>query len=312
MSTPVSTLGGLQRSGARRPEWRRRWLNRETGAAWLFILPSLIGFILFYAVPAIRGLWISTTDWDLLTDPTFIGAENYAKLVSDPNFWNALKVTLYYVVLNIPLQTAIAIGIAVMMDRLTKSIVVRSIIILPWLMPNVVVALLWLWLLDPTLGIVNVGLQALGLDSIPFLTSTQFAMPSIAGINIWRHMGYTALLIFAGLQAIPGSVYEAAAIDGASEARTFWSVTIPLLRPVLVFVMVTSVIGSFQIFDTVAITTQGGPINATKVLNWFIYEQAFERFNMGYATAVSVVLFLILISVSLIQMRLMRADESDY
>lgn len=142
MSTPVSTLGGLQGSGARRPEWRRRWLNRETGAAWLFILPSLIGFILFYAVPAIRGLWISTTDWDLLTDPTFIGAENYAKLVSDPNFWNALKVTLYYVVLNIPLQTAIAIGIAVMMDRLTKSIVVRSIIILPWLMPNVVVALL--------------------------------------------------------------------------------------------------------------------------------------------------------------------------
>ena len=312
MSTPASTMGGLQGSAVRRPGWRKRWLNRETGAAWLFILPSLIGFVLFYAVPAIRGLWISTTDWDLLTDPTFIGAENYAKLVSDPNFWNALKVTLYYVVLNIPLQTVIAIGIAVMMDRLTKSIFVRSIIILPWLMPNVVVALLWLWLLDPTLGIVNVGLQALGLDSIPFLTSTQFAMPSIAGINIWRHMGYTALLIFAGLQAIPGSVYEAAAIDGASEARTFWSVTIPLLRPVLVFVMVTSVIGSFQIFDTVAITTQGGPINATKVLNWFIYEQAFERFNMGYATAVSVVLFLILISVSLIQMRLMRADESDY
>ncbi|MCB0133259.1 MAG: sugar ABC transporter permease, partial [Caldilineaceae bacterium] len=216
MSTPASTMGGLQGSAVRRPGWRKRWLNRETGAAWLFILPSLIGFVLFYAVPAIRGLWISTTDWDLLTDPTFIGAENYAKLVSDPNFWNALKVTLYYVVLNIPLQTVIAIGIAVMMDRLTKSIFVRSIIILPWLMPNVVVALLWLWLLDPTLGIVNVGLQALGLDSIPFLTSTQFAMPSIAGINIWRHMGYTALLIFAGLQAIPGSVYEAAAIDGAS------------------------------------------------------------------------------------------------
>ena len=130
-------------------------------------------------------------------------------------------------------------------------------------------------------------------------------------INIWEYVGYTALLIFAGLQSIPGSVYEAASIDGASENQMFWRVTIPLLRPVLVFVIVTSVIGSFQIFDTIAITTKGGPVNATKVINWYIYEQAFSRFNMGYATALSIVLFLILILISLLQMRLMRAGESD-
>jgi len=125
-------------------------------------------------------------------------------------------------------------------------------------------------------------------------------MPSIAGINIWRHVGYTALLIFAGLQTIPKDVYEAGAIDGATETRMFWSITIPLLRPVLVFVLVTTVIGSFQIFDTIAITTKGGPVNATRVIYWYIYEFAFSRFQMGYATAVAVVLFLILITITII------------
>ncbi len=291
--------------------WQRRWFNGESITAMLFILPSLIGFTIFYAVPAVRGLWISFTNWDLLRDARFIGLENYIRLLNDPDFWNALKVTLYYVLLNIPLQTVLAMVIAVMMSRLTKSMVIRALIILPWLMPPVVVGLIWLWLLDPNLGIINAGLKALGLPMIAFLGLPQWAMPTIAMINIWEYVGYTALLIFAGLQSIPGSVYEAASIDGASENQMFWKVTVPLLRPVLVFVVVTSVIGSFQIFDTIAITTKGGPINATQVMNWYIYEQAFNRFNMGYATALSIVLFLILIFVSMMQMRLMRAGESD-
>jgi multiple sugar transport system permease protein len=232
--------------------------------------------------------------------------------VQDPEFHNALRVTIYYVLLNIPLQTLLALVIATLMDRLTKSFIVRSIIIVPWLMPSVVVGLLWLWLLDPTLGIANVTLKNLGFPVIPFLNTTQWAMPSIAMINIWQYVGYTALLIFAGLQSIPGSVYEAASIDGANETQMFWRITIPLLRPVLVFVLVTSIIGSFQIFDTIAITTKGGPVDATRVVNWMIVQQAFERFNMGYATAISLVLFLMLVVVSLIQMRIMRANESDY
>jgi multiple sugar transport system permease protein len=254
---------------------------------------------------------ISFTDWDLLTAAKPVGLENYIRLLHDPNFWNSLKVTIYYVLLNIPLQTVLALVIAVMMSRLTKSIIIRAMIILPWLMPGVVVGLLWLWLLDPTIGIVNVALRTLGLGTIPFLNLPKYAMPSIAMINIWQWVGYTALLLFAGLQSIPGPVYEAGAIDGASETQMFWKLTVPLLRPVLVFVVVTSVIGSFQIFDTVAITTRGGPVNATQVLNWYIYEQAFSRFNMGYATAISMVLFLILIVISMAQMRLMRAGESD-
>jgi multiple sugar transport system permease protein len=292
-------------------EGKIRWRRRELVAGLLFILPSLIGFIAFYAVPAIRGVTISFTNWDLLTPAKPVGLQNYVKLLNDPVFWNSLKVTVYYVLLNIPLQTVLALIIAVMMSRLTKSIAIRSIIILPWLMPGVVVGLLWLWLLDPTIGIVNVVLRATGVGTIPFLSLPQYAMPSIAMINIWQYVGYTALLLFAGLQSIPGSVYEAASIDGASEVQMFTRVTIPLLRPVLVFVLVTSVIGSFQIFDTVAITTKGGPVNATTVLNYYIYEQAFSRFNMGYATAISMVLFLILIFISMAQMRLMRSSESD-
>lgn len=310
MSTSASVVPTPSRR-KERPDWVRQWFNQETAVAWLFLMPSLIGFVVFYAIPAVRGVAISFTDWDLLTEPNNVGFENYRMLIQDEDFWNALKVTSAYVLWNIPIQTFIAVIIAVMMDRVTKSTLVRGILLLPWLMPNVVVALLWLWLLDPTLGFVNVTLEFLGFDSIAFLGQPSSAIGSIAGINVWRHMGYTALLIFAGLQTIPKSVYEAAAIDGASEMRIFWQITVPLLRPVLVFVLVTSVIGSFQIFDTVAITTQGGPVNATEVLNWLIYEHAFVRFNMGYATTVSIALFLILILVSLIQMRILRADETD-
>lgn len=293
------------------PSLLKRLFNHETFLAWLFLLPSLIGFITFYAVPGVRGLYISFTDWDMLSAPKYIGVENYADMFQDKQFWRSLQVTVYYVILNIPLQTILAIGLAVMMDRVTKSNIIRGIFIMPWLLPPVIVALIWLWMLDPTLGFVNNLFQFLGLSRQPFLGSPDQAMPSIALINIWQYTGYTALLFFAGLQTIPKSLYEAAAIDGANERRIFWSITLPLLRPVLVFVLVTTIIGSFQIFDTIAVTTGGGPIDATRVITWYIFEFAFQRFQMGYATAVSVVLFLILIVATVLQMRLLRADESD-
>lgn len=295
-----------------RPNWVKQWTNRETRAAWIFLFPSLIGFVAFFAVPAVRGLMISFTDWDLLTEPTNVGLDNYRRLAGDREFRNAFVVTLKYVIYNIPLQTAIAVVIAVMMDRLTKSTIVRGILLLPWLMPNVIVALLFLWLLDPSLGIVNAAIEGLGFEGFGFFGNLKQALPTIAGVNIWRHVGYTALLVFAGLQTIPESLYEAAAIDGANEWQSFWGITVPLLRPVIAFVSVTSIIGSFQIFDTVAVTTEGGPINVTEVLNWLIFERAFERFDMGYATTVSMALFFMLVVVSLIQMRLLRADESDF
>jgi multiple sugar transport system permease protein len=299
------------RSAASRPAQTSPWLTQETLAAWLFILPSLVGFITFYAVPAVRGIYISMTNWDLLTEPSYVGLQNYAQLMQDQEFWRALRVTLYYVVLNIPLQTALGLLIAVLLDRFVQGVFLRSLLVVPWLIPSVIGALLWLWILDPPLGVLNEFLQAIGLPRQQFFNSTTQAMPTIAGVNIWRHVGYTALLIFAGLQTIPKDVYEAGALDGASEQRMFWSITLPLLRPVLIFVLVTTVVGSFQIFDTIAVTTKGGPVDATRVIYWFIYERAFNRLNFGYATAASMVLFAILVIVSLIQMRLLRVNESD-
>ena len=285
--------------------------NPDTGVAALLIIPSLVGFTVFFVFPAIRGFYLSFTEWDLFGDPQWIGFENYAQLFADSEYWNSLRVTLLYVLYNIPIQTVIGLLIAVACTRLRSSTMVRGFIILPWLLPNVLVGLLFLWLLDPLLGIFNEFIFTLGGDRIPFLVSTQTAIGSIAGINIWRHVGYTSLLFFAGLQTIPKSLYEAAEIDGASSLRSFWSITLPLIRPVMTFVVITSVIGSFQLFDTVAVTTQGGPTNATEVMIWFIYKHAFERFNMGYATAASMMLFVLLLVFTVMYMKYTRSGESD-
>lgn len=288
--------------------------NNEILLAYIFILPSLIGFIAFYAVPALRAFYISFHEWNLLSDARYVGLENYQNLLSDRRFVNSLRITVLYVLWNIPLQTVIAIFMAVALERFSTGVssLMRGILILPWLMPNVVVALLWLWILDPSIGIMNEFLIWIGIGKQPFMGSPDQSIQSIAAINIWRHAGYNAILVFAGLKLIPRSLYEAAAIDGANGIRQFFSITLPLLRPVLVFVLVTSVIGSFQVFDTIAVTTGGGPAGSTRVIIYYIFEQVFERrIRMGTATAASVILFMILVTVTLVQMRFLRSRQSD-
>ena len=184
-------------------------------------------------------------------------------------------------------------------------------LLLPWLISNVIAAMLWFWLLDYQIGLVNMFLDWIGMGKIAFFGDEAWAIPTIAFINVWRHMGYTALLVFAGLQTIPGYVYEAASIDGSSEWSSFWRITMPLLRPVLAMVLVISLTGSFQVFDTVAVTTGGGPVNATRVIQYYIWEKGFAQGEFGYASALALVLFLILATVAFFQLRLMRADESD-
>lgn len=290
-----------------------RIANNQVILGYLFILPSLIGFTLFFAVPALRSVVISFNQWNLLSDAKYVGLDNYNTLFADARFWDSLKTTVIYVLWNIPIQTILALGIAVMMDQIHNSAFLRGIVIIPWLLPNVVVGLLFLWILDPSLGIMNKFLAIFGIPQQPFLGSPDQVIPAIAGINIWRYTGYNAILIFAGLKTIPKSLYEAASIDGANGWTRFRQITLPLLRPIMVFVLVTTVIGSFQIFDTVAITTRnGGPAGSARVIIYYIYDQVFNRrFNMGVATAASVVLFLILITVTIIQTRYLRAGQSD-
>ena len=280
-------------------------------AAWWFLLPVLAGFAVFYGYPALRGAWYSVTDYSMLNTPSFVGADNYAELARDGQFWNTLLVTAWYVVLNIGSQTVLALGVAALMHRLTRSVVLRATLLLPWLVPNVTIGLLWMWLLDTNLGFVNHLLTSLGLGPVGFFTDAAWAMPSVAAVNTWAYTGYTALLLYAGMLQIPQYLYESAAIDGAGEWRMFRRITLPLLRPVLALVLVVSLIGSFQIFDTIAVTTRGGPVSATRVIYYFIYQQAFTYFHLGYASAAAVCLAVILGVFTAVQMRLLRASRSD-
>ncbi|OKJ66507.1 carbohydrate ABC transporter permease [Streptomyces sp. CB02460] len=290
-------------------EPRRRRDDRR--AAWLFLTPALLGFALFYAYPTVRGVYYSLTDYSLLAPPTFTGAANYRHLISDDQFWNALKVTGYYVALNIGSQTLLSLFLASLMHRLTRSVALRALLLVPWLVPNVTVGLLWMWMLDANLGFVNHILNALGLGTTGFFTSPTWAMPTVAAVNTWAYTGYTALLLYAGMLQVPQHLYESASLDGAGEWRMFTRITLPLLRPVLALVLVVSLIGSFQIFDTIAVTTKGGPVSVTRVIYYYIYEQAFTNFHMGYASAVAVVLAVVLGVLTAVQMRLLRASRSD-
>ena len=275
------------------------------------IAPAFVGFIVFLLWPTLNGIWLSFTNYNLLTQPEFVGFKNYLRMLEDPVFWNAAGVTVYYVVVNIGVQTVLALLIAVLMHRLTQSTWVRSIVLTPYLVSNVVAALVFMWILDTQLGIGNQVLASMGLNTIPFLSQESTVIPTIALINVWRHMGYTALLIFAGLQTIPESAYEAARVDGASEWQMFWRITIPLLRPILALVLIMTMIGSFQVFDTVSVATQGGPVNATRVLQYYIYDMAFGRFQFGYASAMAVGLLLVLAAITILQYRMTRAGETD-
>jgi multiple sugar transport system permease protein len=290
---------------------RRVRVRDDRRVAWIFLAPVLLGFAVFYLYPTAAGVWYSLTDYNLLNTPSYVGGQNYATLIHDQQFWNALRVTAYYVIVNIGSQTILALGLAALMHRLTRSSLVRALLLVPWLVPNVTVGLLWLWMLDANLGFVNHLLGALGLDSIGFFTSPGWAMPTVALVNTWAYTGYTALLLYSGMLQIPEHLYESAVMDGAGELRMFRNITLPLVRPILALVLVVSLIGSFQIFDTVAVTTKGGPISATRVIYFFIYQQAFTFFRMSYAAAAAMALVLILGALTALQMRLFRASRSD-
>jgi len=275
-----------------------------------FMAPALLGLIVFVLWPGLRGVYLSFTEYNIFRPPVFTGLENYSRMFSDPVFWNALWVTLEYVFINIAVQTVFALFIAVLMQRYTRSAVIRGVILLPYLFSNVIVALVWYWLADYNLGLLNSTLDFFNVDKITFFSDV-LAMPTIALINVWRHVGYTALLIFAGLQAIPKDIYDASAVDGAGEWRTFRSITLPLLRPVMAFVLVITVTGSFQIFDTIAVTTNGGPIHATRTFSILIADAAWGNNEFGYASAISVALMVMLSLIAFAQTKLLSANQSD-
>jgi multiple sugar transport system permease protein len=284
----------------------------DARAAWLLITPAVVGFVFFIAYPLLRGIYVAFCSYDVLSPPVWTGLYNFDSMIHDGVFWQSLRATVYYVVLVVIIGTLFSLLTAVVLHRLTASTLIRGIIILPFLISGVVVGTVWAWMLDPSLGIVNVIIEHLTGHTILFFGSGSLAIPSLAMITVWKNMGYFAIIIFAGLQTIPATIYEAGRIDGASEFQMFRRLTLPLLRPILAMVLVLSVIWAFQVFDIVAVTTMGGPANASNVLQLYIYNTAFSgNLDFGYASMMSLALFAILIGITFLQLRLLRAGSTD-
>ena len=300
VATATTTLAPKQGRTAAVPEIDKRRIR----TAFAFLAPSLIGVILFLVIPIIFVIFLSLVQWNMITPMKWVGLSNYANIFEFDGFGHSLLVTAYYVILNIPIQTAFALGMAMLLQRKhAGSGLIRVIAVLPFLSTPVAMGVVWNWIFNPSTGIVNQFLAHFGITGPAWLTDQATAMPVIAFANIWQYAGYNMLFFLAGLSAIPLSLYEAASLDGATKWEQFRRVTLPLLRPTLLFVLVTGVIGSFQVFDTVYVMTAGGPGNATEVANLNIYNTAFAGFRIGEASAMSVVLFLVILAITVAQFR---------
>jgi multiple sugar transport system permease protein len=282
--------------------------TKITLQAYAFLLPSFIGLLVFSLLPIIAVAILSFFRWGLLGQPTFIGLGNYHTMFASPAFWHSLLVTLYYVLLNIPMQTVFALLLALLLNqKIPGRGVFRTLFVVPWMATAAAMGIVWQWIFDPQYGALNTFLSIFHITGPAWVSSPTLALPAIAAVNIWQYTGYNMLFFLAGLQGIPPDFYEAASLDGAGPVQRFFTITLPLLSPTLFFVLVTDVIGSAQVFDTVYVMTKGGPGDATSVLNFTIEQQAFQFFHAGYASALSMVLFAILLIITLGQVLFFRS-----
>jgi multiple sugar transport system permease protein len=282
--------------GKSRTYWQR------TAEGYLFVLPWIVGFAVFTAGSLAGSFAISLTEWNLVGTPKFVGLGNYEKMVNDRLFWQSLKVTLLYL-LNVPLNLALGLLLALLLNQKVKGLsVFRTVFYLPSVTAGVAVSLLWLWIFNPRYGTVNVLLSYVGIQGPLWLGSETWAMPALIIMSIWG-VGGGMLIYLGALQGIPTALYEAATIDGAGAWRKFLNITVPMITPVLLLNLVMGIIGSFQAFTQAYIMTGGGPNYATFLYVYYLYQAAFEFFTMGYAAALSWVLFLIILACTFVIMR---------
>ena len=287
----------------------RRWMkgDHESLAAIFFLLPNIVGFLAFTAIPVGAAFLLAFYNWDLLLAPSFAGLDNFRQLLSDPVFRDAFINTVYFTVATVPLSVAIGLFTALLVNQALRGIVLfRSIFLLPYVTVTVALSLVWKWLYLPDVGLVNSVLALVGIDGPAWLTSSTWAMPALIFMSVWKGFGYNMVIFLAGLQTIPEHLYEAAKIDGASGWRRFLHVTLPLLSPTTFFVVVISIINSFQIFDQALIMTNGGPGTSTTTLVLLIYQEGFQSFNMGYASAIALTLFAAVFIFTVMQFLLQR------
>ncbi len=285
-------------------------LNREAFWGYVFVLPIMLGFLVFMLYPVLASLYLSFTDSDGIRQPNFIGLENYIALLDDRIFKKTMINTLYYVIGTVPLGVFIALLIAIMLNSKIRFLnFYRAGIFLPVVTSMIAVATVWKWLYNTQYGLINGILGKMGLFQPDWLSSTTWAMPSIIIMSIWKGLGFNMVIFLAGLQGISPSLYEAAKIDGANAIQRFFHITIPLLRHTTLFVVVLAIIGSFQVFDQVYVMTAGGPANSTSVIVYYIYQNAFQFFKQGYASAIAYVLFALIFVVTLVQIKISQRKD---
>jgi multiple sugar transport system permease protein len=278
--------------------WLRKPAQRRTLVGYIFIAPFILGFLLWFLIPAGYSMWMTFHDIDMRTEPEFVGLDNFKEIGSDELFWQALKVTTIYTVLSVPLTMVVAFLLALLMNTKVRGIAVfRTIYYLPSIVPTVANAVLWAWILNSDFGLLNALLHAIGLPKVLWLQEPEWALPALILMSFWG-LGASMVTYLAGLQGIPDVFYEAAEIDGAGGWGKLWNVTIPLMSPVIFFNLIMGIIGTFQIFTAGYLITDGGPQNATLFYVLYLWRNAFQYFHMGYAAALAWVLFFIIMGLT--------------
>jgi multiple sugar transport system permease protein len=281
----------------------KRWPRlRRWGVAYIYLFPSLLGAGLFILVPVIAVVVLGFFSWNLIGSPTYVGLANYHAIFTSTLFWSSLQTTAIYVVLTVGPLVVLSLGMAMLLrNKFMGAGVFRTIAVLPWLATPVAIGVIWEWIFNPQNGVINNVLSFFGIAGPAWLSSFTLALPTVAFVTVWQFLGYNMLFFLAGLQGIPNSLYEACELDGANSLQRFFRITLPLLSPTLLFVTVIDMISSFQVFDTVYVMTNGGPGYSTQVMNFSIYQHAFQFLQIGYASALSVILFVIILIVTVLQ-----------
>lgn len=274
--------------------------RREALEGYLFVLPLLVGLVGLTLWPVIRSLMISFCQYNIMNPAKFVGGRNYIELFHDPLFWQSLKVTVIYSIVSVPLGLAAGLAVALLMNQKVRGIsLFRTIYYLPAVVSGVAVSLLWVWIFNPDYGLANTALKSVGIAPQQWLSSPKTALGSLIFMSLWG-VGGGMVIYLAGLQSVPGQLYEASEIDGANSLQQFRHITLPMLTPVIFYNLVMGIIGSFQVFTQAFVMTGGGPVNSTLFYVLYLYKQAFNYFHMGYASAMAWILFAIILVLTLL------------
>lgn len=283
--------------------------RKETIAGLLFVLPALVGFLMFVAGPMIATLVISLMKYDLFSAPTFVGLRNFERMLTDGRLWRVFGNTSFFAVFAVLGNVGLGVVLAVLLNRkMPRALlyVYRAAYFFPSLVGLIFVSVIWQFLFQRDIGIINHYLGQIGIGPVSWLSSPQVALISVIILDVWKNVGFAMLIAIAGLQSISTDYYDAARVDGSRGWRTFWQITVPLLSPTILFLLTMNTIGAFKVFESIIVLTNGGPGDATRSLVMYIYEQGFKSFNMGYASAISLLLLGVIVTITAIQFALSK------